>query len=295
MRAWAGGLWARPDFLKLWAGQTVSQVGSQVTALALPLLAVTLGATPTQMGALIAIETVPFLALSLLAGMWIDRLRRRPILIATDLGRAALLASLPVAALLGRLGLPQIYLVAVGVGTLTVFFDLAYQAYLPVLVGRAHLVEGNSKLELSRAAAQIAGPGLAGVLVQLLAAPRTIALDALSFLLSACCLRAIEAPEAVPVAARRGGRAEIGEGLRFVLGEPYLRAIVGCSATLNGFAFLQAAVYLLRATRELALPPGAIGLVSAAGGVGALVGAFASPHLVRRYGLGRTLIAGAAA
>ncbi len=153
-------LWRHPDFLKLWVGDTISQFGSQITALAVPLAAaIVLQATPAQMGILAALETLPFLLVSLPAGAWVDRLRRRPILISADLVRAVALLAVPVTAVTGHLSMPVLYGVALVTGTATVFFDVAYQAYLPSLVDRDQLVDGNSKLELSRSAAQFAGPG----------------------------------------------------------------------------------------------------------------------------------------
>src|SRR5262245_34390218 len=155
------GLWTQTDFLKLWAGQTVSLMGSAITRLALPLTAVvTLGATPTQMGLLTAAESLPSLVIGLLAGAWVDRFRRRPILIVADLGRGLLLLLIPLLAITGYLRIEMIYGIAFLVGILSLFFGTAYQAFLPALIGRAQLVEGNSKLELSRSAAEIVGPGL---------------------------------------------------------------------------------------------------------------------------------------
>src|SRR5262249_50974574 len=190
-----GGLWRHPGFLKLWTAQTVSVFGSQVTALALPLTAaLVLNATPAQMGALNAIEFAPFLLVGLFAGVWVDRLPRRPILIAGDLGRALLLGTIPLAYAFDALRIEQLYVVGFGAGLLTVFFDVAYQSFLPSLVERSQLVEGNSKLEVTRSLAQVGGPGLAGGLVQLLNGPAAIVLDALSFLFSALFIGLIRAP-----------------------------------------------------------------------------------------------------
>src|SRR5690242_11212099 len=155
------GLWRHADFLKLWTGQTISQFGTQVSELAIPLTgALVLNASPAEMGLLGAFDFAPFLLLSLFAGVWVDRMRRRPVLIVADIGRVLLLGSIPAAALLGVLRMEQLYVVGLLTGVLTVFFDVAYQSYLPVLVSREHLVEGNSKLEVSRSVAQIAGPGV---------------------------------------------------------------------------------------------------------------------------------------
>src|SRR5689334_4573513 len=190
------GLWRHADFMKLWSGETISLFGSQVTALALPLTAVlVLKASPAEMGILGAVEFAPFLLLSLFAGVWVDRLRRRPIMILADLGRALLVFSIPAMFWLGQLRMEYLYLVGLLTGVLTVFFDVAYQSYLPSLVEREQLVEGNSKLEVSRSVAQIAGPGLAGALVQTISAPVAMLVDGLSFLASTFFLGLIRKPE----------------------------------------------------------------------------------------------------
>lgn len=294
MRLELTSLWHHPDFLKLWAGETISLFGSQVTLLALPLTAaLTLGATAGEMGILIAAETAPFLLFGLPAGVWVDHRRRRPILIWGNLGRALLLLIVPAAAWLGGLRMELLYAVGFLTGALTVFFDVAYQAYLPSLVGREQLVEGNSKLETSRSLAQIAGPGLGGFLVQALSAPTAILLDAVSFLLSAVCLRIIRASEPAPVPAAAGGGLwrDMREGLNVVLGNSLLRAIAGCTATWNLFGNVIFAVLVLYATRELGLEPVAVGAVFAAGGASALAGALLAGPVARRLGVGPTIIA----
>src|SRR5215217_1333572 len=190
-RAWArfGGLWRHSNFMRLWAGQTVSQLGSTITREALPYTAIlALGASPLQMGLLGAAGAAPLLLLGLFAGVWIDRLRRRPLMIAADLGRALLLLSIPVAYLLGVLHIEQLYLIAALAGILTMFFNVAYHSLLPALVEREQLVEGNSKLGLSESLAEIAGPPLGGALVQLISGPITLLLDAFSFVVSALSL-----------------------------------------------------------------------------------------------------------
>ena len=176
MRIWPkGGLWRHSDFLKLWSAETISQVGSQVTGLALPLVAIiTLDVSAFEVALLGVIEFAPFILISLPAGVWVDRLPRRPILIVGDLGRAALLATIPIAYAVDALTIWQLYVVGFLFGVLTVFFDVAYQSYLPALVERDQLVDGNSKLEISRSGAQLAGPALAGVLIQALKAPLAI-------------------------------------------------------------------------------------------------------------------------
>ncbi len=289
------GLWRHPDFMRLWAADTVSQFGSQVTLLALPLTAaLTLDASAAQMGFLTAAGTLPWLLIGLFAGAWVDRRRRRPVLVAADLARAFLLLAVPAAWALDALSIELLYAVAFLVGCLTVFFDVAYLAFLPALVRRDQLLEGNSKLGASASVAQFAGPGVAGGLVSLVSAPFAILLDGLSFLLSAFFLRQIRATEPAPVASASGRRvrAEIAEGLGMVLRDPILRALTGCGATttLFGYAFL--AVYVLYMTDHLGLGPGAIGAVFALGGFGALLGAMAAGPAARRFGVGPTIIWG---
>ncbi len=173
-----GGLWRHPDFLKLWSAETISQFGGQIGGFALPLVAIiTLDVSAFQVSALFVVEFAPFLLISLPAGVWVDRLPRRPILILADFGRAAALATIPIAYAFDALTIWQLYGVGFFVGVCTVFFDVAYQSYLPSLVDRTQLVEGNSKLEVSRSTAQLSGPALAGVLVELFRAPFAIAVD----------------------------------------------------------------------------------------------------------------------
>src|SRR5262249_52924633 len=179
-------LWHHGDFLKLWTADSISQLGTQVTVLALPLTAIlVLKANAFQVGILTAVEFLPFILVGLPAGVWVDRLPRRPILIVGDLGRAVVLGSIPIAYRLQVLHIAQLYVVAFLSGIFTVFFDVAYQSYLPSLVDRDQLVDGNAKLEISRSGAQLAGPGLGGALVQLLKAPVAILADSLSYLWSA--------------------------------------------------------------------------------------------------------------
>jgi MFS family permease len=294
----AAGLWRHRDFTKLWAGQTISHVGSQISLLALPLTAaLTLRATPVEMGILSAVETAPFLLVGLFAGVWVDRQRRRPILLITDGARGMLLFAVPVAALLDALTIGLLCVVALLVGVLTVFFDVAYQSFLPTLVGREQLVEGNSKLEVSRSAAQIAGPGVAGGLVQLVTAPVAIAVDAASFLLSALFLAFVRAPEAPPAPRmeQRSIGKEIGAGLHVVMRNPLLRAIAGAAAMWNLGGNAAQAVMILYITRRLGLGAGIIGLIFAVGSVGFLCGALIAGRVARRIGLGPAIIGSMAA
>jgi MFS family permease len=286
------GLWRHREFLKLWTGQTISQFGTQVSLLAIPLTAaLVLNASPAQMGLLGAFEFAPFLLLSLFAGVWVDRLRRRPVLVVADIGRTVCLASIPAAALLHRLSMEQIYAIALLTGVLTVFFDVAYQAYLPALVSRENLVEGNSKLEVSRSVAQIAGPGIAGVLVQLVTAPIAIALDALSYVASVISLLFIHTDEPAPARPENSKIwQELREGLSVVLDNPLLRSIAGCTGTSNLFGNAMQAVFVLYLTRELSLQPAAIGLIFAMSGPGALLGSLLAGEIARRAGLGRAIV-----
>src|SRR5215212_6430306 len=186
MTARPPSLWHHRDFLRLWTGDSISQIGTMVSLIAMPLLAIkVLDATPFEVGLLSTFETLAFLLVGLPAGAWVDRLRRRNVLIVGDVGRAVLLGSLPVAWYFDVLTLVQLYAVALAAGVLTVFFDVAYQSYLPTLVGRDHLVEGNAKLEASRAVSAIAGPSIGGGLVQALTAPYALLVDAASYLWSA--------------------------------------------------------------------------------------------------------------
>jgi MFS family permease len=278
--------------MRLWSGQTISQLGSTVTREALPYTAIlTLGATPVQMGLLGAASAAPLLLFGLLAGVWVDRLRRRPIMIAADLGRALLLLSVPAAYLLGWLRIEQLYLVAALAGILTVFFDVAYQSILPALVEREHLLEGNSKLGMSDSVAEIAGPPLGGLLVQLISGPVTFLLDALSFLFSAVMIgriRAAEPPPAPPEQHEQVWR-DLTTGLRAVWADPLLRAMAGSSVIRSYFGWFFGAIYGLYAINVLGLGPAVIGLTVACGGIGSLVGALLVRPLTRRFGLGPTI------
>src|SRR5919112_4506699 len=229
MRRSIPGLGDDPEFLKLFAGGFVSTLGFHVSILAMQLTAATvLRAGPVEMGLLGAAQFLPRLALGLVAGVWVDRLRRRPLMVAADLGRAALLASVPIAFVAGRLSMPQLYVVALGVGAFSVFFGVASQAYLPTLVGRARIAEANARMSAGEAVAQIAGPNLAGILVQTLTAPVSIGADAVSYLVSALSIVWIRRPEPPipPLAERRHVVVEIREGLGVVVAHPVLRTLV---------------------------------------------------------------------
>lgn len=251
MRLKLTGLWRHGDFLKLWTGATISMFGTQITTLALPLTAVlTLQATPAQMGLLRAVHSGTALLAGFFAGVWIDRLRRRPILIGTDLAFAVMAGSIPLAAFLGLLHIEHLYIVVFFTGILTIFSDVAGMAYVPSLVRRGQLVEANSKIQTSNSVASIAGPSLAGVLVQTLTAPIAITFDAVSFVISALFLWRIRAPEPLlaPAAERQSVWAEIAEGLRLVYGNPVLRP--PAQAIAAHFLFYQPGLFDFHPVRQ---------------------------------------------
>jgi MFS family permease len=287
-----GGLWRHPDFLRLWGASTTSQLGSQVTLLALPLAAVlVLDASAFQVALLTTFDFLPFLLFGLPAGVWVDRLARRPVLIATDVGRAVALLTIPLAYAVDLLTLVQLYAVGFLVGVLTVFFELAHTSYLPSLVEREQLIDGNSKLEISRSGAYIAGPGLGGVLVGFFTAPGAIVVDAVSFIASAMLVLRIRAREqwAASAGVRTGLRRELGEGLRYVARNRYLWPIASCTAVLNLFWNAAFAVYFVFLARELDLSAALIGLVLTLGNVGWLAGALVAGRVTERLGVGWTL------
>ena len=295
-----GGLWRHPDFLKLWSAETISQFGTQISLLAIPFVAVlVLDASTFEVAALGVVDFLPFMIFTLPAGVWVDRMRRRPILIVGDFGRAALLATIPIAYVLDVLTLGQLYVVGFLVGICTVFFDVAYQSYLPSLVERQQIIDGNSKLEISRSTAQIAGPGFAGLLIQAFTAPYAVLLDAISFLGSGLFFFRIRKHEDSPAVQSADGVktslwTELKEGLRFVLGNPNLRAQAGCTATSNFFSNVSFAILIVFLVRELGLSAGVIGLTISLGSFGSLIAAFTAMRISRRFGIGPTTIVMAA-
>jgi MFS family permease len=291
------GLWRKPDFLKLWTGQTISQVGTLITGLALPLAAIgLLRASPAQVALLGAAGVAPRLLLGLFAGVWVDRLRRRPLLIVADIGRALALASVPVATLLGLLSIGQLYIEAAVCSALGTLFDVAYPAYLPSLLRRDELADGNSKLAASEAVAEVAGSSIAGLLIQALTAPLAIAVDALSYLVSAGTLLLIRAPEPRPrsgqerVGANRAGVwQEIGAGLHYTLRDAMARAVVAAAGIFALGGNILEVVLLLYLVRERHLSPALLGMLFGIGGVSALPGAVLAERVAQRWGLGRAL------
>jgi MFS family permease len=292
-----GGLWRHSDFLKLWSAETISQFGSAVDDLAIGFVAIVyLDASAFEVAVIGTLGFLPFILFTLPAGVWVDRLRRRPILILGDLARAGLLATIPIAYVADALTLWHLYVVVFLVGTCQVFFDVAYQSYLPSLVERDQIIEGNSKLEISRSAAQVGGPGFAGALVEIFTAPYAVLVDAISFLGSALFLFGIRKHEEAPARETIDGRKpslwfELKEGLRFVGGNPNLRAQAGCTATANFFSNVAFAIFLVYAVRELGLSAAVIGVVFSIGALGAFAAAFTGMRLSNRFGIGPTTIA----
>jgi len=290
------------DFLRLWAAETVSQFGSQVSQLAIPLIAATVLVVPPFEFSLIAtFQFLPFILFSLPAGVWVDRLRRRPILIVGDLGRAIALATIPLAFAFDVLSIGQLYVVGFVVGTLTVFFDVSYQSYLPSLIEREQLVDGNSKLEISRSAAAVVGPGLTGVVIGAVGAAIAVILDAVSFAISGLCIWLIRKPEPDPRLAASGEphppgpgmRREVAEGLRYVVGNPYLRSIAACTGSTNLFQNILYAILVLYLVQDLALGPAVIGIVMSIGAIGFVVGAFVANRVTERIGVGNAIVVSA--
>jgi MFS family permease len=274
----------------LLVGQTTSQFGAQVSGVAIPLLAVlTLGATPFEVGLVSASSTIGFALIGLPAGAWVDRFRRRPILVASDLVRAVVLASIPVAAAFGVLTLTQVIVVSLLAGFARVFFDVAYQSYLPTVVGPERLLAGNSALETIRASGQVAGPGAGGWLVSAVGAANVVLLQAVTFVVSAVSLLAIRAREDVVRREPRGLWPEIHEGLAYVMGHRVIRVLALTSA-VNNFAFAVAsAVNLVFLVRVLQLTPTAVGVVLAVSSGAAMLGAALTPWLARWIGAERVI------
>ena len=292
----SGGLWRHRDFMLLWSGQTVSEMGSAVTQLALPLTAVViLKASTLDVGLLTAAATLAFAVIALPAGALVDRRPKRGIMIACDAARLLIIGSVPVAWAAGVLTMWQLYAVAVTAGVCTVFFDVSYQSYVPALLRQERLVDANGKLGASQSFAQLVGPGLGGGLVGAFGAPWAMAADALSYLVSVVSLFGIrirepgEQPGADPAGARSGLRAEIAEGLRFVVRDPILRKIVACTGTANLFSAIATAVEILFLIRVLHVRPAYTGLLFAIAAVGGVAGGAASGRIAKRVGSARVI------
>jgi MFS family permease len=291
-RAASATLGWRRDFRMLWLGETTSSLGSSVTVVALPLVAIGLHAGVTVIGLISAAAWLPWVLIGLPAGAWIDRLPKRPVMLACDVVSLAVFVSVPIAAGLGGLTIAQLLVVALLAGTAKVFFATAYRTYLPALVPAEHLVDGNAKLQGSESAAQIAGPGLAGLLAQAFGAATGLLADAVSFLVSALCLRSIRGVEPSRTVMRRRLRHEIGEGLRFVVGDRFLRPYVLFGGAANLALTGYQAILVVFLVREVGLGSGAVGLLIATGSVGGVLGATAAPRLAGRLGTARALLLG---
>lgn len=289
-----GNLWRHRDFLHLWFSDTVSQFGSQFSGLAIPFLAVlAFKVTPFELGLLPTLAFLPYPTLGLFVGVLVDRSRRRRIMIACNLGRMVTLGSIPVAAFLGHLTLVQLYVVSLTNGIFSVFFDVAYQSYLPALIDRGDLVEGNQKLQMSASGASVAGPGLAGILYQVLGGATTVAFDAIGYLASVVSLGTIRKKETKPQPAQGDPRpnflAEMKEGIKLVFGNPVLWTIAGCTATSNLGSNIAAPMTTYFALNTLLLSPAVLGFVGTVGAVGFVIGVLLSGRFTKWLGLGMSL------
>lgn len=282
-------------FRMFWLGDTVSQFGDRIRELALPLIAITtLGATANQVGVLTATIWLPNL-LALFVGAWVDRhARKRRLLIAADLLRAAALASLPIAYLFGAVSFAQLLLVGLLTGAGQVLFAMAFQSFYVALVPPESYVDANSKLSMSRGVSFVAGPAAGGALVQALTAPLAIIVDILTFLFSAVMIGRIRTQEPTPAPAGPSMRALVWDGMRIIGRHPILRAALGCTATVNFFTFIASALLILFASQELGLSAGGIGIALGTGAIGAVAGAAVAPRISRLIGMGPTAIIGAA-
>lgn len=282
-----------PDFMKIWAGESVSLVGTQITIFTLPLVAIlTLHASVFQVGLLNMSRNLPLVVFSLLAGVWLDRMKRRPILIACSLGNAVLIGLVPLSSAMGWLSMGVLYTVTILAGILSVFFDVGVLTYMPSLVGRRKLPQSNSMIQTSTSLAMVGGPGVAGALVGVLTAPITLTADAISYLCSAIGLLTIRKPEPEPEqpTQRQPIRKSIAEGLRSVYGSPTLRSLLGLSASFN---FAQSAfitILIVYAVRSLGLSPFQLGIVIGATAVGGAIGAAFANRVSKVFGVGPTML-----
>jgi len=290
-----GALWSHRDFMKMWTGQSISEFGSQISQLALPwLAAVGLHASAFEFSLLGVLGFLPFILFALPAGVWVDRLRRRYILIAGDAARAVLLALIPVLWATHTLRIWHLLVLQFVIGVFTVFFDVAYQSYLPALIEREHLVDGNSKLQLTVSVAQVAGPSASGALIAAVTAPYAIVADAVSFVASTLFLLTMRHRESPPQHDDANPKPkmwpQVKEGLNWVVGHPWLRAIATCTGSSNFFSSVLFAIALLYMARTLHLSAFEIGFVFAVGSGGSIVGALATGRLNKRLGVGPTIV-----
>ena len=295
MRRPSGALWSHPNFIKLWTGQSISELGSQVSQLAIPwLAAVDLHASPLAFSLLGVLGFLPFILFALPAGVWVDRLRRRQILIVGDSARAVLLAMIPVLWFAGVLEIWHLLVLEFLIGIFTVFFDVAYQSYLPALIEREHLVDGNSKLQVTVGIAQVGGPSLAGVLIAAITAPYAIVVDSVSFVISSVFMIRMRHRENLPRQDADEPRPrmwpQVKEGLAWVVGHRNLRAIAGCTGTSNFCSSLMFAIVILYMARVLHLSALEAGAVFAVGSAGSIIGALFANRLGLRLGLGTAIV-----
>ena len=276
------------SFLWFWTGEGISQLGTQFSQLAIPVLAVSvLGATEFQVGVLNAAETLAFLVVGLPAGAWIDRMLKRRVMIVADLVRAVALAAIPILFFAHALQIWQLYIVGAVVGVATVFFDVSYQSFIPVLLAGPQVGPANSRLEATAQVAHIGGPGLAGLLLAVVSAPVLLLADGISYLVSAFALWRVRDTEQLRDAAERQSLPrEIAEGLRFVVRHPILRRIMATTGATNLFATLVTTLETILILRILGFSPTTLGIIFGIGSVGGLLGALATPWLTRRIGEG---------
>ncbi|MET3658068.1 MFS transporter [Sporosarcina psychrophila] len=297
MKRFYKGLWKHSDFKYFWAGQTISMFGNQIAMLALPLVAaLTLKASALQIGILQAVEFLPFILLSLFAGVWIDRKPKRPILIVADLSRAIIILGVPISMFLGILSMEILYIVAFLAGGASVLSNIGQMSYLPVIIKRKDLMEGNSKLEFSNSAADLTGQGIGGILIQIFTAPFTLIIQSLSLIVSSIFLFRIKTKENVIELNDINNTTEtrmlpmIKEGLTYVLNNKIIRALLVSSIIFNFFTVLIDPIYILYLSRTLSLEPIYIGLIFSMAGVGALIGAAITEPITRKLGIGNSLI-----
>ena len=283
-----------PDFMKFWVGQSVAVFGAQFSPIAIQFIAViTLKVSPLQLGILGFLNTAPFLFLGLLVGVWLDRHSRRRTLLAADFGRSLVLLCIPLSFLLYTVTLSLLYLVTLAAGVLTVFFEIGYQSYVPSLVDKPKLVEANGKLEATRSLSQALGPTVAGGVCSVIAYPLAVLGDTLGYCASWVSLALIRRPEGAPPTARRSAWVEIREGLSLVYGNRFLRAIAGTNATVN---FFSAAFFVLLTKfflDDLGMTTLEVGLVFGVGSLGGVLGAVLAMRVVKRAGVGRSIVIGA--
>src|SRR4051795_67560 len=287
MRRPTGALWSHPDFIKLWTGQSISELGSQVSQLAIPwLAAVDLHASPLAFSLLGVLGFLPFILFALPAGVWVDRLRRRQILIVGDAARAVILMLIPFLWFAGVLEIWHLLVLQFLIGIFTVFFDVAYQSYLPALIEREHLVDGNSKLQLTVGVSQVAGPSIAGALIAAITAPYAILADAASFVVSTAFMLRMRHREYLPEHTADEPRPkmwpQVKEGLNWVVGHPWLRAIAACTGASNFFSSVIFSIFALYMVRTLGLSPLQIGFVFGVSSAGSIVGALVANRMNKR-------------